>query len=29
MKDTLLQTPEGVRDIYAAECDEKKMLMEV
>ena len=28
MKDTLLQTPEGVRDIYGAECDEKKNLME-
>lgn len=28
MKDTLLQTPEGVRDIYAAECDEKRNLMD-
>ena len=28
MKDTLLQTPEGVRDIYGTECDEKRRLME-
>ena len=28
MKDTLLQTPEGVRDIYGLECDEKRCLMD-
>ena len=28
MKDTLLQTPEGVRDIYGTECDEKRCLMD-
>ena len=28
MKDALLQTPEGVRDIYGTECDEKRCLMD-